>query len=333
MNEEPTKNEQEDQSFLNRRSSNVRSRQKPEAINAETEQAKPAKGGPGKKQILSFEEIIAEQQTTKDIDIADSVADIGTDNRIDPLESLNELKSALSKTHAVLSSEEIDGLLGVQRTDEIEEGHETNEASDAGGGDAKDEMDALTSLKAAIEQAQSQLDHDDINDDDQGDTGSFQIGSDGDEQLHAGPFHIGNDGDEQPSMTPETEKNAPASQIPSFELSKKILTEERKTAAGRRTRNSENTQKSDRSDITGILGEIVRADRKVKSEPVESYAIAENIAGDGYEDLQEQSSLSDVNDRYTPAVYSILRGDNNLTQIQHMIIADIVARDLAKQCP
>ena len=308
MTEEPMKNEQDDQSFLNRRGPNTRSRRNPAP--AQTPDS-------GKKQIPSFEEIIAEQQETEDIPTANPVEDIDSDDHIDPLESLNELKSAISKTQANLSSEEIDGLLGDQQIDNIEEDHSI-EDNNAGGFDAEDEMDALASLKAAIQQAQSQLDQDDLNDGDKDNTGSF---------------HIGGARDDQPPVKPENENSMPKSNIPSFELTEKILTEQRKTAAARRTRKSENTQKSDRSDITGILGEVVRAGREVASEPEESFSIGPNIAGDRSEDTQEQAGLCDVNDRYTPVVYSFLRGEDNLSQIQRVIIADIVARDLAKQWP
>lgn len=347
MDNEPTKNENSDQSFLHRRGENLRSRQKAaetekaDAVNSEKEQAMPAKADAGKKQIPSFEEIIAKQQETMNATIEDSAADIDSDDeksddyQIDPLESLQELKYAVSKTEAELSSEEIDSLLDVREIDDVEEEYEINEDyssedSDEASIDAEDEMDALASLKDAIVQAQSQFHENDLNDDDHANTGSF---------------HIGGGQDEHQPITPKDEKKIPTGQIPSFELAEKILTEERKMAAGRRTRNSGHTQKSDRSNITGIVGHVVRADRKAIPQSAESFSIAENITGDAppppapahdappaLEDSQEQSSFSDVNDRYTPAVYSILRGDNNLTQIQRVIIADIVARDLEKQC-
>lgn len=347
MDNEPMKSDQSDQSFLHRRGGNSRSRQKatgaqkPDAVNRETEQAKPAKADAVKKPIPSFEEIIAKQQETMNAPIADTAAKIDSDDgqsddgEIDPLESLQELKSAISKTEAALSSEEIDSLLEVGEIAEVEEECETDEDyssedSDEDSIDAEDEMDALASLKDAIAEAQSQFQEDDLKDNDPANTGSF---------------HISSVQDEEQPITAKDEEKKPSGQIPSFELAEKILTEERKMAAGRRTRNSNNTQKSDRSNITGILGEVVRAGRKAMPQTAESFSIGGNItsnapppppppapAPDSPENLREQFSVSDVNDRYTPAVYSILRGDNNLTQIQRVIIADIVARDLAEQC-
>jgi len=334
MDNESTKNENIDQSFLHRRDVNLRSRQKAtcpqksDETTPEPEQAKPAKAGAVKKQIPSFEEIIAKQQETMNSAISDTAAEIGSDDQqsedgqINPLESLQELKSAISKTETKLSSEEIDSLLDVREIDDIEEEYETNEDyssedSDEAIVDAEDEMEALASLKDAIAQAQSQFQEDDLNDNDEANTGSF---------------HIGGEQDEDRGKQAKDEKLIAADQIPSFELAEKILTEERKMAARRRSRNSENTQKNNRNNITGILGEVVRADRKVIAPPGGSFSIGGNITGDVPEDSQEQSSVPDVNDQYTPAIYSILRGENNLTQIQRMIIADIVAGDLAEQC-
>jgi len=193
MNDEPIKNEQSDQSFPERRAENSRSHQNP---------SDPQMPDPEKKQIPSFEEIMADQRESMSISGADTEADTDSDDQIDPLESLNELKSAISKTQATLSSEEIDGLLGDQQIDNIEEDHasENTREDDLG---AEDEMDALASLKAAIQRAQSQLDQDDINDGDQNNTGSF---------------NISNGQDVKPPIKPENENSLSPSSIPSFEL-------------------------------------------------------------------------------------------------------------------
>lgn len=330
MDNEPTKNEQSDQSFLRRREGNSRSRQKPtgpqkpDAINPMAEQAKPAKPEAEKKRLPSFEEIVASQEEIVNTPLSDNDADIvsndekSEDDRIDPLESLKELKVAVSKTEVELSTEEIDSLLHVQETDTAEEENEIDENrsdddSDEASADAIDGTGALSSLKDTIAQAQSE-----IGDDDQENTESF---------------HIGAAKDEQPLITSKNESKIPDGQIPRFELTEKILTEQRKVASGRRTRKSENTQKSNRNNITGLLGEVVRADRKVVSEPAGSFSIGGKNAGDSFKYPQERSSQPGGNARYTPAVYSILRGENDLTQIQRVIIADIVARDISEHFP
>ena len=135
------------------------------------------------------------------------------------------------------------------------------------------------------------------------------------------------DGGEETGELVEVEEGVSISQIPHFKLTEQILSEQRKMTAGRRRRPSSGTQAGDRTDVCGILGEVVRADRAERSRIAKALA----ISTDGVEEkISDELSESFHNIKLTPAVYNILKGESGLTQFQREIISDIVMRDIAE---
>lgn len=236
MDNEPTKNEQFDEDMPQGMKDTVRRRAEP---------ATP------KKRIPSFEDIIADQEETAEAlrqePAASADGEVENEKHVDPLETVKELKLAISKAQAELAPEEIESLLPAEDEDSCEETSL----------DVDSEMDTLASLKETIAEAQAQLKTDETDDIEQ----------------------TGQNEDLRTLLEPEEKLSV--SRIPRFELTEQILSEQRKPAAGRRRKPSGATQAGDRTGVYGILGEVVRAGRSRKAEAPatrQSSASSRNIA-------------------------------------------------------
>lgn len=227
MDNEPAKNEQFDENMPQGVEDTVR--RHPE-VNTEPTP------GTSKKRIPSFEDIIAKQEETAEAlrqePAASADGEVENEKHVDPLETVKELKLAISKAQAELAPEEIESLLPAEDEDSSEETSL----------DVDSEMDTLASLRETIAEAQAQLETDETDDVEQ--TGQ----------------------NEDPHTRLKPEENLSVSRIPRFELTEQILSEQRKVTAGRRRKPSGATQAGDRTSVHGILGEVVRAGRSRKAE-------------------------------------------------------------------
>lgn len=243
MDNEPTKNEQFDEDMEDT------VRQQPE-MDAEQKPAAP------KKRIPSFEDIIAGQEkpveAPREYPAVSADGEVENEKPVDPLETVKELKLAISKAEAELAPEEIESLLSAEAHEQLE----TDEPDDIDPAGQNEEAHTLL----------------------------------------------------------EPKENISINRIPRFELTEQILSEQRKAIAGRRRKPSGATQSGDRAGIHGILGEVVRAGRSRKAEAPAA----------------RQPSGPPRKITLTPAVYSILKGESGLTQIQRKIISDIVTHDIAE---
>lgn len=103
-------------------------------------------------------------------------------------------------------------------------------------------------------------------------------------------------------------------EVPRFNLAEQILSEQRKIASVRRKKPDRNTSANSTPEATGTVGQIIRQSKK----PFTSAEGKEKTP----ETIQSPS----------PTVHGIINKADNLSGSQHRIIADIVARDVARFC-
>jgi len=101
-------------------------------------------------------------------------------------------------------------------------------------------------------------------------------------------------------------------EVPRFNLAEQILSVQRKIASVRRKKPDRNTSANSTPEATGTVGQIIRQSKK----PFTS--------AEGKEKAPETIRSP------SPAVHGIINKAGNLSGSQHRIIADIVARDVAK---
>lgn len=110
-------------------------------------------------------------------------------------------------------------------------------------------------------------------------------------------------------------------EVPRFNLAEQILSEQRKIASVRRKKPNGNTSANSTPEATGTVGQIIRQSKK-------AFASAE-----GKEKTPEPIVIKKTSETIqlpSPTVHKIINKADNLSGSQHRIIADIVARDVAR---
>lgn len=120
--------------------------------------------------------------------------------------------------------------------------------------------------------------------------------------------------DETEGTEPDDSTRKTNREVPRFNLAEQILSEQRKIASVRRKKPDRNTSANSTPEATGTVGQIIRQSKK----PFTSAEGKEKTP----ETIQSPS----------PAVHGIINKADNLSGSQHRIIADIVARDVARFC-
>ncbi len=120
--------------------------------------------------------------------------------------------------------------------------------------------------------------------------------------------------DETEGTEPDDSTRKTNREVPRFNLAEQILSEQRKIASVRRKKPDRNTSANSTPEATGTVGQIIRQSKK----PFTSAEGKEKTP----ETIQSPS----------PTVHGIINKADNLSGSQHRIIADIVARDVARFC-
>jgi len=124
------------------------------------------------------------------------------------------------------------------------------------------------------------------------------------------------EGTESDDSTRKTDR-----EVPRFNLAEQILSEQRKIASIRRKKPNGNTSANSTPEATGTVGQIIRQSKK-------PFASAE-----GKEKTPEPVVIKKTSETIQsprPAVHGIINKADNLSGSGHRIIADIVARDVAR---
>jgi hypothetical protein len=118
--------------------------------------------------------------------------------------------------------------------------------------------------------------------------------------------------DETEGTEPDDSTRKTNREVPRFNLAEQILSEQRKIASVRRKKPDRNTSANSTPEATGTVGQIIRQSKK----PFTS--------AEGKEKTPETIRSP------SPTVHGIINKADNLSGSQHRIIADIVARDVAR---
>lgn len=127
--------------------------------------------------------------------------------------------------------------------------------------------------------------------------------------------------DETEGTEPDDSTRKTDREVPRFNLAEQILSEQRKIASIRRKKPDGNTSANSTPEATGTVGQIIRQSKK-------TFASAE-----GKEKTPEPVVIKKISETIrspSPAVHGIINKADNLSGSQHRIIADIVARDVAR---
>ncbi len=129
--------------------------------------------------------------------------------------------------------------------------------------------------------------------------------------------------DETEGTEPDDSARKTNREVPRFNLAEQILSEQRKIASIRRKKPNGNTSANSTPEVTGTVGQIIRQSKK-------PFASAE-----GKEKTPEPVVIKKTSETIqspSPAVHGIINKADNLSGSGHRIIADIVARDVARFC-
>ena len=129
--------------------------------------------------------------------------------------------------------------------------------------------------------------------------------------------------DETEGTEPDDSTRKTNREVPRFNLAEQILSEQRKIASVRRKKPDRNTSANSTPEATGTVGQIIRQSKK----PFTS--------AEGKEKTPETVVIKKTSETIqspSPTVHGIINKADNLSGSQHRIIADIVARDVARFC-
>ena len=129
--------------------------------------------------------------------------------------------------------------------------------------------------------------------------------------------------DETEGTVPDDSTRKTDREVPRFNLAEQILSEQRRIASIRRKKPNGNTSANSTPEATGTVGQIIRQSKK-------TFASAE-----GKEKTPEPVVIKKTSESIQspgPAVHGIINKADNLSGSQHRIIAEIVARDVARFC-